>query len=538
MGSGGLEHKPGSVPDVAARQADEPTYVPRGESGRSWPRADPMRSVRLERQEAAAQIQRSLKAWRKEPETKRGADAARIPHHGGAPLASDLRRKMEEQLGTDLGDAKIHTSGESAKAAEGMGARAFTVGNEVHFGTGEYAPGTKEGDKLLAHELTHVAQRQQSGVQRKVEKGDAGERVGHEVSHPDEPAEKEADAVAERATHGLHDGPSLQAGGEPSASAKTDPVARPSEAAVKAAPIAAKLKPGGVALKKKDDVAKPNPSAQTIVPTRPTSSSAGSPTAKSGGNAEGGRVRHPIPGLYDSINGCLAEKKPLQVGELVFKDKVDQKYANGAPRQVTTFVEVPGNDKAFGQVTRSLEVAKDGSRTLVMDMAFLDTIPKELSWVTEDGKALKPGRGIPLQTYLTIRQMKILGIDYGDLGKPSIQKVKLSTVVNQRTIWELAEFTKKEPGAPDSEHLKRTHSVSYADTVITQAGAKILEAQLENATVTTAREYATQKNTPEEPKKRGLAPTDPVRKNFDIHLKVVPFSSKSTVPSEINGGDA
>jgi hypothetical protein len=121
---------------------------------------------------------------------------------------------MEPKLGADLSSVRVHTGGDSATAAKGFGARAFTVGSDVHFNAGEFSPGTKEGDKLLAHELTHVVQGQKSGVQRKPEeeegkeaegaeggaegkdaggKGDAGE-----VSDPNEPAEKEADAVGEK----------------------------------------------------------------------------------------------------------------------------------------------------------------------------------------------------------------------------------------------------------------------------------------------------------------------------------------------------
>lgn len=61
---------------------------------------------------------------------------------------------MEPQLGADLSAVKVGTDGKSATAAEQLGARAFTVDGEVHFGSGEFAPGTKEGDRLLAHELT------------------------------------------------------------------------------------------------------------------------------------------------------------------------------------------------------------------------------------------------------------------------------------------------------------------------------------------------------------------------------------------------
>ena len=52
-----------------------------------------------------------------------------------------------------------------------MGARAFTVGKDVHFGASEFAPGSKEGDRLLAHELTHTIQQgaveQEPAVQRR-----------------------------------------------------------------------------------------------------------------------------------------------------------------------------------------------------------------------------------------------------------------------------------------------------------------------------------------------------------------------------------
>lgn len=132
---------------------------------------------------------------------------AAVPQGGGAPLSRDVRRKMEPRLGADLSDVRVHTSGESAAAAEGLNAKAFTVGNDVHFGSGNFAPGSKDGDRLLAHELTHVVQGSRSGVQRKADDGEheaGGGEAG--VSHPDEPAEKEADSVADKVAGDLHEG--------------------------------------------------------------------------------------------------------------------------------------------------------------------------------------------------------------------------------------------------------------------------------------------------------------------------------------------
>jgi hypothetical protein len=134
--------------------------------------------------------------------------AAPIPTGGGSPLPSSVKSKMEPALGADLSSVRIHAGAESAQAASAYGARAFTVGNDIHFNSGELAPGSKEGDKLLAHELTHVVQGQKSGIQRKPEDGGGGEHAdeakegGVEVSDPSEPAEKEANAVAEKVVEG------------------------------------------------------------------------------------------------------------------------------------------------------------------------------------------------------------------------------------------------------------------------------------------------------------------------------------------------
>jgi hypothetical protein len=176
-----------------------------------------MRLVRAERQQAVAQIHRSLKAWRSEAARQEAGRRPPIPQHGGAALPAPARATMEQQLDADLSGVKIHTSGESARAADGLNARAFTVGQDVHFGSGQFSPGTKEGDKLLAHELTHVVQGQRSGVQRKAEDAapgaaeHGGNEEGGEVSQPGEPAEQEADAVAEKVATDLHGGEAAKA---------------------------------------------------------------------------------------------------------------------------------------------------------------------------------------------------------------------------------------------------------------------------------------------------------------------------------------
>jgi hypothetical protein len=142
--------------------------------------------------------------------TKHDGRSASIPKDGGEPLSKDVRTRMEPQLGGDLSDVRVHRSASSAEAARGLNAKAFTVGPDVHFGAGTYEPGTKEGDRLIGHELTHVVQGQRSGVQRKPNDGEdqaAGSSAGgagHEVSSPGDPAEKEADAKGDEIADKLH----------------------------------------------------------------------------------------------------------------------------------------------------------------------------------------------------------------------------------------------------------------------------------------------------------------------------------------------
>jgi len=242
MSDGGREHK-GKGPAGAGPRAtvEDPTVMPQPLDGeRGAPLSDPMRYVRYERAQAAAQIQHSLKAWRKQGARGDAGGGGGIPRGGGAPLPDQTRQQMQQHLGPEVGQAKIHTGSESAKAAEQMGARAFTVGGDVHFGAGEFAPGTKEGDRLLAHELTHVAQAGGAGVQRKAEEGEGGaEAAGAEVSQPHEPAEKEADSVADHVAEQIHGGGDKAAGDKAAGDKGAKP--QPAQAAPK---VAAKLRPG------------------------------------------------------------------------------------------------------------------------------------------------------------------------------------------------------------------------------------------------------------------------------------------------------
>ena len=82
---------------------------------------------------------------------------------GGRRLPSDVRSDFEGHVGHDFGGVRIHTGERADAAARAIRARAFTVGTDVAFRSGEYAPTTPPGRRLMAHELTHVVQGSESG---------------------------------------------------------------------------------------------------------------------------------------------------------------------------------------------------------------------------------------------------------------------------------------------------------------------------------------------------------------------------------------
>lgn len=109
----------------------------------------------------------------------------------GRALSIDVRNEMETHLGQDLSGVRVHTGRSAHQLNKSVNARAFTTGNDLFFKKGAYNPVSSSGRELLAHELTHVIQ-QRSGT--------SGLQSG-EISHPSDPAEKEAEAVGKAVRH-------------------------------------------------------------------------------------------------------------------------------------------------------------------------------------------------------------------------------------------------------------------------------------------------------------------------------------------------
>jgi hypothetical protein len=76
----------------------------------------------------------------------------------GQQLDAATRAFFEPRFGADFGDVRVHTDSEAGKSARAVQAHAYTVGRDIVFAETQYAPGTAAGNKILAHELTHVVQ--------------------------------------------------------------------------------------------------------------------------------------------------------------------------------------------------------------------------------------------------------------------------------------------------------------------------------------------------------------------------------------------
>jgi hypothetical protein len=106
----------------------------------------------------------------------------------GSALPGSIQRKFEGSLGADLSGVRVHSGEASAQAADAVGAKAYTVGQDIHFGAGNYDPASTAGEHLLAHEVAHTVQ-QRGGTPTRQHK--------LEVSGPADAAEHEADRAAD-----------------------------------------------------------------------------------------------------------------------------------------------------------------------------------------------------------------------------------------------------------------------------------------------------------------------------------------------------
>jgi len=121
--------------------------------------------------------------------------AASVPTAGGSPLAPAVMRSFERAFDTDLSTVRVHADDAAEQSAAAWSAVAYTAGEHLVFGKGSYAPGTAQGDHLLAHELAHVVQQRDGAV-----KGQPVPGTNIQVSEPGDASERAAEEAARRVT--------------------------------------------------------------------------------------------------------------------------------------------------------------------------------------------------------------------------------------------------------------------------------------------------------------------------------------------------
>ncbi len=91
------------------------------------------------------------------------ASVDRVLASSGKPLDLALRKNMEQRFDHDFSQVRVHTGGAAEQSARDVNAQAYTVENDIVFGAGRFAPQSLYGQKLIAHELTHVIQQLGTG---------------------------------------------------------------------------------------------------------------------------------------------------------------------------------------------------------------------------------------------------------------------------------------------------------------------------------------------------------------------------------------
>jgi hypothetical protein len=127
----------------------------------------------------------------------------------GRPLDASTRAMMEPRFGYDFSRVRVHTDAQAAMSAQAVQANAYTAGPDMVFGAGQYAPHSTQGQRLMAHELSHVVQQASGPV--------AGAPVadGLSISQPSDPFEQSARANAMELDSANVNGRHAQAGNAP-----------------------------------------------------------------------------------------------------------------------------------------------------------------------------------------------------------------------------------------------------------------------------------------------------------------------------------
>jgi len=115
------------------------------------------------------------------------ADSINSSRGSGQALDGNMAQRAGQTMGRDFSDVTVHADSNADQLSRKLGAKAFTTGQDVYFRDGAYDPGSSEGQHLIAHELTHVAQQGSA----------APVQAQMTVNDPNDKFEAQADGVAD-----------------------------------------------------------------------------------------------------------------------------------------------------------------------------------------------------------------------------------------------------------------------------------------------------------------------------------------------------
>lgn len=171
-------------------------YAPAAKSagGQAQARAAPQRRSTLHQPTPAARTSASCACGGSCPRCASGSRTALgrvLPHGSAEGLTPELRQRFEPRFGADFSGVHLYRGAAAEASARQLSAHAYTVGSNIVFGAGAYAPKSTAGQRLIAHELAHTLQ--QRGAQ-------SVQRLA--IGAADDGHEREAEAVADAVMRG------------------------------------------------------------------------------------------------------------------------------------------------------------------------------------------------------------------------------------------------------------------------------------------------------------------------------------------------
>lgn len=131
-----------------------------------------------------------------------GSGSGPVSDGAGRAMPASVQARMENSFGADFSNVRIH----EGPQAQALGATAYTQNSDIHFAPGQYRPNSQSGQELLGHELAHVVQQSQGGVQATTQAKGVG-------INDDPGLEREADEMGARAARGEQAGSAAAAAG-------------------------------------------------------------------------------------------------------------------------------------------------------------------------------------------------------------------------------------------------------------------------------------------------------------------------------------